>query len=83
MNNDPLLDTRAYKVEFADRTTGVLTDNIIANNLLAQVNEEVNLQMILDEIIERIQDVNAIGKKYAYTKTPNGMKQRKMTKEGW
>ena len=40
MYNNPLLVTRAYKVEFADSTTEVLTANIIDKNLLAQVNKE-------------------------------------------
>ena len=39
MNNNPLLDTRSLEVEFADGTTEVLTDNIIARNILAQSDE--------------------------------------------
>ena len=37
MNNNPLLDTREYKVEFSDGTTEVLTTNIFSENLLTQV----------------------------------------------
>ena len=74
MKNNQLLDTRAYGVEFADGTTEVLTANIIYENLLAQVNEGEHRKMILDEIIDHRQDVNAIGKEDAFTKTPNGMK---------
>ena len=48
MNNKPLLDTRAYEEEFDDGTNEVLTVRNIADNLLAQVNEEVHHQMILD-----------------------------------
>ena len=40
MNNNPLLDTISYKVEFDDSTTEVLTVNIIDKNLLAKVDEE-------------------------------------------
>ena len=39
MNNNPLLDTRSYKVEFSDCTTEVISANIIAENPLAQVDE--------------------------------------------
>ena len=53
-NNNPLLDTRAYKVEFADSTTEVLTTNIIEDNLLAQVNEEGHHPTILDEMAKTI-----------------------------
>ena len=35
MNNNPLLDNRAYQVEFSDGTPEVLTAKIIADNLLA------------------------------------------------
>ena len=40
MYNNPLIYTRAYKVQFSDSTTEVLTANIIDKNLLAQVNKE-------------------------------------------
>ena len=39
INNNPLIDTIPYEVEFDDVTTEVLTITIIANNLLEQVNE--------------------------------------------
>ena len=83
MNNNPLLDTRAYEIEFADDTTEVLTDNIIADNILAQVDEEGNHKIILYEIIDHRQNVNAIGKEDAFTKMLNGMKRRKMSTAGW
>ena len=47
------------------------------------VDEYGHRQIILNEIIYHIQDVNAILKEDAFTKTPNGMKRRKMTTEGW
>ena len=38
-NNPLLLDSRQYEVEHSDGTTEVLTANIIAENLLAQVDD--------------------------------------------
>ena len=38
-STNPLVDTRAYEIEFIDGTTETLTSNIIAENLLAQVDE--------------------------------------------
>ena len=38
-STNPLVDTRAYEIEFIDVTTETLTANIIAQNLLAQVDE--------------------------------------------
>ena len=52
MNNNPLIDTRAYKVEFDDVTTEVLTANITSKNLLSQVNDEGHNQMLIGEIID-------------------------------
>ena len=37
-STNPLVDTRAYEIEFIDGTTETLTYNIIVENLLAQVN---------------------------------------------
>ena len=33
MNNNPLIDTREYEVDFSDGVTEALTANIIAENL--------------------------------------------------
>ena len=38
MNNNPMIDTRAYEVGFYDGTNQLITANIIAENLLAQVD---------------------------------------------
>ena len=74
MNNNPLIDTRSYRVEFSYGKTEVLTANIIVHILLAQVDEEGHHQMFLYDTIYPIQDVNSIGKGDAFTKTPNGIK---------
>ena len=39
MNNNSLLDTRAYEVEFYDSTTKFLPANIVSENLLVQVDD--------------------------------------------
>ena len=79
INNNSLLGTRAYKIEFDEVMTEFLTAKIISNNLLVQVDEEVHRQMLLDDIIDHGQDANAIGNEHAFAKTPNGMKRIKMT----
>ena len=82
MKNNPLLDTITYEVEFDESTTEVLTANIISKNILAQVDEEGHRQMLLDSIIDHRQDVNSIGKEYAFTNLLNGMKRGKITTAG-
>ena len=83
MNNNPLIDTRAYEVEFDDGITEFLTANIIAENLLAQVDYKEHCQLLLYKIINHTWDVNSIEREYAFTKTTNGIKQRKMTIASW
>ena len=39
--------------------------------------------MLIDDIIDHRQDVNAIGEEEESTKTPNGLKRRKMATTGW
>ena len=59
-NNRPFLDSRQYKVEFLDGTTEIISANIIAENLLSQVDEEGHRQMMLEEIIDHRKTKDAI-----------------------
>ena len=49
-SNNPLLEIRRYEVEYLDGTTEVLTANIIAENLLAQVDDQGHRHLMIDEI---------------------------------
>ena len=51
-NSNPLLDSRKYQVEFADEHSEELTANEIAENLIAQVDEEGRRQMMLGVIMD-------------------------------
>ena len=46
-NKNPLLNTRAYELEYMDRTSEILTANIIAEHILSQVDEEGHRQLML------------------------------------
>ncbi len=50
-HSDPLLDSRKYEVEYADGYVDALTANIIAENLIAQVDKEGRRQMMLSKEI--------------------------------
>ena len=82
MNNNPFLGTIAYKVELADFTAEIITANIISENLLAQVDEERHLQVIIYKTIYHRRDVNYIEKEDAFTVTTNGINRRKINKAG-
>lgn len=44
--------TREYDIEYIDGTIETLTANLIAENILSQVNEKGHRQLMLDEIID-------------------------------
>ena len=82
-STNPLVDTRAYEIELIDGTNGTLTDNIIEENLLAQVDEEGHRQLLLDEIIDYRRNYDSVHNSDALIDTCTGNRQLKMTKKGW
>ena len=50
-NENPILDSRMYEVEYHDGTKESLSVNYIAENLFAQINQEGNHHVLLEEII--------------------------------
>ena len=61
-HNHLLLDHCQYKVEFLDGSTGIITANIIAENLLAQVDDDGNQPLLVDEIEDHRVDKSAVPK---------------------
>jgi hypothetical protein len=82
-STNPLLDSRQYKVELMDGDTEILTADIIAENLLAQVDEEGRQQMLIDEIEDHHTTDDAIPIDQGTFPTPLGMKRRRRTTIGW
>ena len=50
-NENPVLDTRQYEVEFLDGSTETYDANVIAENIYSQVDDEGNQMLMLKEII--------------------------------
>jgi hypothetical protein len=82
-NNNPLLDSRVYEVEYFDGETEHLSANVIAENMLAQVGEDGHRQLMLDEIIEHRCNDDAIPRSRGLIKTPNGTLRKVRTTKGW
>ena len=61
-NNNPILDTRMYEIEYPDGTLKEIQGNIIAQNILSQVDSEGHSYMLLDEISDHRSDGHAIQK---------------------
>ena len=80
-NNNPLLDTREYEVVFPDQSMDVLTANVIAESMYANVDDEGQTFCMLDEIIEHHEDqAVAVQPDEAYY---SGTQKRKKTTKGW
>ena len=80
---NPWLDTRVYDVEFEDGTIKQYSANIIAQNILSQVDEEGNSYQMLDEIMEHRKLDTALNGDEAYIVTPRGQRKLKKTTQGW
>jgi hypothetical protein len=82
-NNNPLLESRKYQVEFADGHSEELTANVIAENLIAQVDEERRRQIMLGEIMDHCVLPDAIPQSQGTYINSYGVKQKKLTTCGW
>ncbi|CAJ1945011.1 unnamed protein product [Cylindrotheca closterium] len=71
-NNNQLLDTRQYKVEYEDGSTEVLAANLLAENLLAQVDEHGHRHLLMEEITEHRSDEKAVKMKDAFYPLASG-----------
>ena len=82
-NDNPILDSRMYEVEYLDGYRASLSANAIAENMFAQVDEDGNRYTILDDIVDHRVDGTEIKKDDAFITSKNGGKRRKMTTRGW
>jgi hypothetical protein len=55
-NNNPILNTRMYEVEYPGGHKASLVANAIAENMFAQVNDEGNQHVLFEEIINHRTD---------------------------
>ena len=71
-SNNPLLDSRQYEVEYTNGTTEILAANIIAENLLAQVDDQGHRHLMIDEIEDHRKDQDAVSKEQGTITKPSG-----------
>ena len=82
-SNTLMLDTRQYEVEFMDGDIEVYTANIIAENLLSQVEEEGHCQMIINEILDHQMTGSAMNENEGTFNSRSDMKRKKRTTQVW
>jgi len=82
-SSNPLLDTRQYEVEYEDKSTEALAANILAENLLAQVDEHGHRHRMMEEIMDHRKNDKAIPKEDGYVTLPSGTTRQRRTTAGW
>ena len=82
-NENPILDSRMYEVEYQDGTKASLAVNYIAENLFAPVDKEDNRHVLLDNLIDYRVNGREIKLQDAFITTGTGMRRRRETTIGW
>ena len=82
-NNNPILDTRQYSVEYLDGHEEAMYANLIAEHMYTQVDEYGHRFLLLDEIIyHRCNPNTTVKEKDSYLSHNTGQKSKIHTTEG-
>ena len=82
-NDNLLLDTRIYEVEYQDGYKASLAANQIAMCMFAQVDDEGNMHVLFDCIMDNRTDGKEVTIKDSFIKSKNGGRRRRETTKGW
>ncbi|CAJ1933595.1 unnamed protein product [Cylindrotheca closterium] len=82
-SSNQLLNTRQYEVEYADGGTEIFAANILAENLLAQVDEHGHKHRLMEEISDHRKNAKAITKSAGSMLLPSGGTRKRQTTAGW
>jgi hypothetical protein len=81
-NNNPILDTRTYNVEFPDGEEAEYAANVIAQNMYAQCDTEGNQYLLMESLVDYKTDGHAVKVADMYI-TRNGRQHMRKTTIGW
>ena len=65
-NDNPILDSRIYEVEYTDRHQDALAANSIAENLFAQVDNEGHHSVLMQDIVDHRVNRREVTKENAF-----------------
>lgn len=82
-NDNPLLDTREYQVEFDDGSEETYTANLVAENIYSQVDSSGHRLVLLNEIIDHRKDGRALVGDDGFYTDHSGTRRPKRTTAGW
>ena len=77
-NNNPILDSRMYEVEYRDGYVLAMESNVIADNLFAKVDQEGNRFLLIEYIIETRTNGTQTLEQDVFFITKRGTKQSKI-----
>ena len=80
---DPFLNTMIYEVELPDGSIKEVSANVIAENILTQVDDDGFSQVMLEAIVDFKKDATAVDIKDKYVYTRSGQKRLRKTTTGW
>ena len=82
-NENPILNTLVYEVEFPDGAMKSYSANIIAENILQQVDNHGRHSHTLVDILDARKGKKAVGKSNAFITTKSGRRKLRQTTMGW
>ena len=82
-NENPLMDTRIYEVDFGEGNYQEYTTNLIMENLYSQVDDYGQQFSILKGIVDAKSDDTAVKKEDGWITMPNQLRRKKITTRGW
>ena len=82
-NQNPLLNSMVYDVEFPDGAIRKYAANVIAENVMSHVDPDGHYSHVLECILEHRKDGSAVPKADRYMKTRSGQKRARQTTIGW
>jgi hypothetical protein len=82
-NDNPVLDTRVYNVEFDDGDVTELTANMIAQAMYSQCDHEGNQYMLLKGLIDHRKKPDILTIAEQHVQRENGRVYRRKTTIGW
>ena len=77
-NDNPILDSRMYEVEYCNGYVAAMEANVIADNLFTKVYQEGNIFVLIKSIIDTRTEGTQILQKNAFIVTKSGTKRRKI-----
>ena len=82
-NDDDKLNSLIYELEFPDGQVKEYAANVIAENMLSQVDEDGFSSTLMDGIIDYKKDASAFDKTDRYIKTSGRQQRLRQTTVGW